>query len=88
MVGGSTVGPSSQRTGHVSEPYAHAVRWRRRSRPPVIGALVFAIAFLGFVSGFGLAYDGQKMLGFGIIAATVVLCALLVVWGVKVKASG
>jgi hypothetical protein len=69
----------------VSEPYDMSVKWRRRSPPPVIGALVFTVAFLGVVCGFGLAYDGQEMLGATIVGVAVVLCALLVVWGIKVS---
>ncbi|HIH01274.1 TPA: hypothetical protein HA259_04235, partial [Thermoplasmata archaeon] len=58
---GSTFGPSSGRTVHVSEPYGMSVKWRKRSPPPVIGALVFTVAFIGVVWGFGRAYAGQEM---------------------------
>lgn len=67
----------------MSEHYDMSVTWWKRSPPPVIGALVFTAAFLGIVCGFGLAYDDQEILGAIILGVTVVVCALLIVWGMK-----
>ncbi|UCE44777.1 MAG: hypothetical protein JSU93_05095 [Methanobacteriota archaeon] len=85
MMTGTTFGPSSRRTVHVSEQHSASVRWWRRSPPPVIGALVFTAAFIGILSGYMLTYDDQEMLGIAVIGVTVVVCALLVVWGIKVS---
>jgi hypothetical protein len=76
-------GPSSGRLVHASEPYGMSVRWRVRSVPPVVGALVFAAVFLGAISGLTLIHENEEILGAILIIAPVTLAAFLVIRAVK-----
>jgi len=76
-------GPSSGRVVHASEPYEMSVRWRVRSVPPVIGALVFVALFLGVISGMTLIHENEEILGAILIIAPVALVVFLVIRAIK-----
>jgi hypothetical protein len=59
-----------------------------RSGGPALVAIVFAIIFLGTLSGMSLLHLGEEILGAAILTATVVAVALLVAWGMRLNRAG
>jgi len=58
---------------------------KTRPIPPVIGALAFAAAFLGFVFGVTLIYENEEMLGAFLLIVAVTLVVLPVIWTLRIR---
>ncbi len=80
---GGEFGPSTGRLVEVNESYETRVRMNTRAMPPVAGILASTVAFLAFVFGAALLYQNEKILGWALVIAAVILVAIPVFWTIK-----
>gem|GEM_PF-3369426 len=78
-------GPSTGRIVQACESSDMRLATKTKSLPPAVGALAFAVAFLGIISGMALVQLDEALLGAIILTSTVATLAFLTVWTIRLK---
>jgi len=76
-------GPSTGKFVQVCESSEMRFATKTKSLPPVVGALAFAVGFIGILSGMTLMHLDEEPLGTIILTSTVAFIVLLAVWTIR-----